>query len=140
MKSRIHNPLLQALFLFAVLLQGAQASDNERFLLSDSEGFVTTLPNVSTVTVTQHLIEMQQDLASTVDLLKQEVKRKSFKTFDTLVTVVMPGGLIYAKLRHDSHKRSQHRLLSATEKLENISDELFAFQTERDDFLIATID
>lgn len=140
MKSRIHNPILLALFLFAILLQGAQASENERYLHSDSEGFVTTLPNVSTVTVTQHLIELQQDLEITVDQLKEEVKRKSFKTFDTLVTVVMPGGLIYAKLRHDSYKRSEHRLLSATERLENISGELFAFQTEGDDILIATID
>ena len=140
MKSRTHNPLLQALFLFAILLQGAQAADNERFLMSDSEGFVTTLPNVSTVTVTQHLIEIQQNLENKVDLLKEEVKRKSFKTFDTLVTVVMPGGLIYAKLRLDSYKRSEHRLLSTTERLENISGELFAFQTESDDILIATID
>lgn len=140
MKSRIHNPLFQALFLFVILLQGAQAAENERFLLSDGEGFVTTLPNVSTVTVTQHLIELQQDLEITVNQLKEEVKRKSFKTFDTLVTIVMPGGLLYAKLRHDSYRRSEHRLLSTTERLENISGELFAFQTESNDILIATLD
>lgn len=140
MKSRILNPLLQALLLFVILLQGAQAADHERFLLRDSEGFVTTLPNVSTVTVTQHLIELQQDMESKVGLLKEEVKRKSFKTIDTLVTIVMPGGLIYAKLRRDSYKRSEHRLLSATERLENISGELFAFQTDNDELLIATID
>jgi hypothetical protein len=140
MNSILQNPLIQALFLFTFLLQGAQAADNERFLLTDQEGFTTSLPNISDVTVTQHLLELQQDLETEIGLLKEEVKRKSFKAVDTLVTIVMPGGLIYAKLRHDSYKRSERRLLRSTDRLDEISGELIAFQADNGDILIAVAD
>ena len=140
MKSILHNPLIQTFLLLTLVLQGAHAADNERFLMADSQGFVTSLPNVSEVTVTQHLLELQQDLETEVGLLKEEVKRKSFKALDTLVTVVMPGGLIYAKLRHDSYKRSEGRLLEANDRLEQISGELIAFQTDNGEVLLAIVD
>ncbi len=140
MKRTIHNPLIQAILLFAFLLPGVHAADNERFLVADNEGFVTTLPNVSDITVSQHLIELQQDLETEIGLLKEEVKRKSFKAIDTLVTVIMPGGLIYAKLRHDSYKRSERKLLSTSDRLDEISGELVAFQAENGEFLIAIAD
>jgi hypothetical protein len=139
MKSIIHNPLIQAVLLLT-LLQGAQAAENDRFLMSDSEGFVTSLPNVSEVSVTQNLLELQQGLKSEIGLLKEEVERKSFKAIDTLVTVVMPGGLIYAKLRLDSHKRSERKLLHVTDRLDQISAELTAFQTDNGELIIAIAD
>ena len=140
MKSILHNPLIQTLLLLALMLQGAHAADNDRFLMADSEGFVTTLPNVSEVTVTQHLLEMQQDLKTEIDLLSAEVKRKSFKAIDTLVTIVMPGGLLYAKLRHDSYKRSERRLLNVSDRLDQISGELIAFQADNGEVMLAVVD
>jgi hypothetical protein len=140
MKSILHNPLIQTVLLFTLMLQGAQAADNERFLMTDSEGFITTLPNVSNVTVTQHLLELQQDLETEIGLLNAEVKRKSFKAIDTLVTVIMPGGLLYAKLRHDSYKRSERRLLNVTDRLDQVSGELIAFQEDNGDVMLAIAD
>jgi hypothetical protein len=140
MKSILLNPLIQALLLLCLMLQGAQAADNDRFLMSDRDGFVTSLPNVSDITVSQRLRELQQDLEVQIVLLKEDVKRKSFKTLDTLVTIVMPGGLIYAKLRHDSYKRSERRLLSASDRLDEITGELIAFETANGGLMLAVVD
>lgn len=140
MKTLTHKPyLLIALLLFS-LLNCAQAADNERFLMQDNEGFTTSLPNVSDITVAQHLQELQQDLETELTLLKDEVQRKSFKAIDTLVTVIMPGGLIYAKLRLDSFKRSEYRFNRVSDELERISGELIAFQADNGDIMIATLD
>ena len=140
MKTLIRNPLYLIALLFCSLLNCAQAADNDRFLMQDSEGFTTSLPNASTITVTQHLMELQQDLATELTLLKDEVARKSFKTLDTLVTVIMPGGLLYAKLRIDSFKHSEKKMNQVSDELAQISGELMAFQTDNDKLLVATME
>ncbi len=140
MTTLIRHPLNLIALLLCSLLQCAQAADNDRFLMQDGEGFVTSLPNVSDVTVTQHLLELQQDLETELTLLKQEVQRKSFKAIDTLVTVVMPGGLIYAKLRLDSFKRSELKLNRVSDELAQISGELVVFQADNGELILATVE
>jgi len=129
MNSRIHPSLIAIALLLCGLAPIVQADEPERLLQQDSDGFCVTLRNVSEITLTQHLQELQQDLKNQVVLLKEEVQRKSFKTIDTLITVVMPGGLIYAKLRLDSYKRSQHAMTLANEELTQISQDLDTFQS-----------
>ena len=140
MTTLIRQPLILVTLMLCTLLQHAQAADDDRFLMQDDEGFVTTLPNVSDVTVTQHLLELQQDLENELMLLKQEVQRKSFKAIDTLVTVIMPGGLLYAKLRLDAFKRSEVKLSRVSNELEHISGELIAFQADNGELILATIE
>jgi hypothetical protein len=138
MKVILPNPLYLISLLFCSLFTCAQAADNDRFLMQDSEGFITSLPNISDITVTQHLMELQQDLETELTALKQEVKRNSFKAIDTLVTVIMPGGLLYAKLRLDSFKHSEQQLNRVNDELTLISGELITFRADNGDLLIAT--
>lgn len=140
MNSLMRQPLFLIALLLCSLIQCAQAEENKRFLIQDSEGFVTTLPNVSGVTITQHLLELQQDLKIELSYLKNEVKRKSFKAIDTLVSVVMPGGLLYAKLRLDSYKKSERKMNQVNDELTQISGELVAFQADNGEWMIATAD
>jgi hypothetical protein len=140
MTTLIRQPLYLIALLLCSQLQCAQAADNDWFLMQDGEGFVTSLPNVSDVTVTQHLLELQQDLQTELTLLKQEVERKSFKAIDTLVTVIMPGGLLYAKLRLDSFKRSEVKFNRISDELAQISGELVAFQADNGEMIIATVE
>jgi hypothetical protein len=137
MRTLIHNPLLLITLLLCSALQCAQAADTDRLLIVDSEGFYTSLPNVSDVTVTQHLLEAQLELKIRLADLEQQLKRKSFKAIDTLITVIMPGGLIYAKLRLDSYKRSEQALALVNAELDQISGDLVAFQTESGELMVA---
>ncbi len=137
MKTHYHHPLMLFAMLLGCLFQCAQAEENGRFLLQDSDGFVTSLPNISNSTVTLHLIALQQDLETQLGQLKEEVQRKSFKAIDTLVAVVMPGGLIYAKLRLDSFRHSKQAMNRVNEELAQISDELVAFQADNGEIMIA---
>jgi hypothetical protein len=138
MKTSMRQPLFLIALLLCPLMQCAQAEENDRFLIQDSEGFVITLPNVSDITITQHLIELQQDLKIELSLLKDEVQRKSFKAIDTLVSVVMPGGLLYAKLRFDSYKKSERKMNQVNDELTQISGELVAFKADNGEWMIAT--
>ncbi|MCU7811669.1 MAG: hypothetical protein KZQ77_10600 [Candidatus Thiodiazotropha sp. (ex Notomyrtea botanica)] len=140
MKKPRQNPLLLIALLLSCAFQGIQAAEHERFINQDSEGFRTSLRDVSDITVTQHLQEVQQDLQSRLSHLKQQVQKKSFKVMDTLITIVMPGGLVYAKLRHDSYKRSEQAMLQVHEELELISGDLVAFQTETGEFMVARVE
>ncbi len=140
MTTLIRQPLMFIALLLGCLLQCVQAEENDRFLLQDSDGFVTTLPNVSDTTITLHLTALQQDLETQLNQLKAEVQRKSFKAIDTLVTVVMPGGLIYAKLRIDSYRKSERALIRVNEELSQISGELVAFRADNGEIMIATLE
>lgn len=137
MKTLIRFPLFLIPLLLCCQLQAAQAADDGRILIHDSEGFTTSLPNVSAITVTLHLLELQQDLEADLTQMKQEVERKSFKAIDALVTLIMPGGLIYAKLRHDAYKQSERKLNRVSEELGRISSELIAFQADSGEMRIA---
>lgn len=137
MKTLNLNPLLIIALLLCSALQYAQAADPQRYLNQDSEGFCTTLPDVSDITIAQHLQETQLNLRSRLADLQQQLKRKSFKAIDTLITVVMPGGLIYAKLRLDSYKRSEKALALVSAELDQISGDLVSFQTENGELLVA---
>lgn len=137
MTTRNLNPLFILALLLCSVFQCAQAEEPERYLTQDSEGFTTSVRNVSDSTVTLHLLEAQQDLKSRLAVLEQQVKRKSFKAIDTLITVVMPGGLLYAKLRFDSLKRSQQAAANVSSELELISGELVTFQTENGELVVA---
>lgn len=123
--------------LLCALLPAAQAADEDRFMLRDDIGFVVSLPNVSDITVTQHLMVLQQDLKLELTQLKEEVQRKSFKAFDTLVSVFMPGGLLYAKLRIDSYHRSEQKMQKVDKELARISEDLLAFQTDNESWMVA---
>jgi hypothetical protein len=137
MRTLNYNPLLLIALLLCSAFQCAQAADPDRLLTRDSEGFYTSIRNVSTITVTQHLLETQENLKIRLADLEQQVKRKGFKVIDTLITVVMPGGLIYAKLRLDSLKRSQQAAARVSDELDQISGELVAFQTESGELVVA---
>ena len=140
MRTLILNPLLLITLIVCSTLQCAQAAEPDRFLIGDSEGFYTSLPNVSNITVTQHLLETQQDLKLQLEDLQQQIKRKSFKVIDTLITVIMPGGLIYAKLRLDSFKHSQQAAARVSDELDQISSDLVAFQTESGELVVAVVE
>jgi hypothetical protein len=138
MRILFRHPLIQALLLCSCLSPAVQAADHGRLLIQDNEGFIQSLPNISKITVTQHLQELQQDLKSELSTVKAEMERKSFKAIDTLVTVFMPGGLLYAKLRHDAYKRSERRMNRVSEELAQISGELITFQADNGELLLAT--
>jgi hypothetical protein len=116
------------------------AADEQRFIYEDSEGFRTTLRDVSDITISHHLKEMQVDLQTKISHLQTRLKQKSFKAIDTLITIVMPGGLVYAKLRHDSYKRSERALAEVNEELQLISKDLIAFQSADGEFVVARVE
>lgn len=140
MNTRTLNPLMLLALLLCGVLTSAQAAESERTIHQDNDGFCVSLRNVSEVTLTQHLLELQQDLQTQVGLLKDEVKRKSFKTIDTLITVIMPGGMIYATYRMDAYWKSKQAMALASEVLDQISDDLIAFQPDISSLVLARVE
>jgi peptidoglycan hydrolase CwlO-like protein len=140
MTSKIRNPLLLIVLLMSALSQQVVADDRQMYIQQDSEGFCVSLRNVSDITITHHLQEMQVELETKISQLQIQVKKKSFKVIDTLITIVMPGGLVYAKLRHDSYKRSERALAEVNEELALISNDLIAFQSADGEFMVARVE
>jgi hypothetical protein len=140
MTNRIRHPLLLIAILICTLSQHAMADERQMYIHQDSEGFCVSLRNVSDITVSQHLQEMQVELETRISQLQVQLKQKSFKAIDTLITIVMPGGLVYAKLRHDSYKRSERALAEVNQELALISSDLIAFESANGEFVVARVE
>ena len=140
MNTHTLNPLILLTLLLSCVLTCVQAAEPARTIHQDSDGFCVSLRNVSNVTLTQQLLELQQDLETQVGLLKEEMKRKSFKAIDTLITVVMPGGMFYATYRLDAYRRSERAMTLASDELHQISDDLSTFQSSDTSLILASVE
>jgi len=140
MNTHTLNPLMLFILLLSCVLTCVQAAEPERTLHQDADGFCVSLRNVSDVTLTQHLLELQQDMETQLGLLKDEMKRKSFKAIDTLITVIMPGGMFYATYRLDAYKKSERAVAMASEELHQISADLYTFQSNNGTLILATVE
>ena len=140
MTKKIHNPLLLIVLLFSALSQQVAADERQMYIQQDSEGFYVSLRDVSDITIAHHLQEMQVEMKTKISQLQTQVKKKSFKVIDTLITIVMPGGLVYAKLRHDSYKRSEQALAEVNKELKLISNDLVAFQSADGELVVARVE
>jgi peptidoglycan hydrolase CwlO-like protein len=140
MMKKIRNPLLLIVLLFSALSQQVVADERQMYTQQDSEGFYVSLRDVSDITITHHLQQMQVELETKINQLQVQVQKKSFKVIDTLITIVMPGGLVYAKLRHDSYKRSERALAEVNKELKLISNDLIAFKSANGEFMVARVE
>ena len=60
--------------------------------------------------------------------LAQKVDDKKLNAGDAIITVIMPGGLLYAGYRKQEHEKAKQALLVVTTELGELSDDLIALQ------------
>lgn len=60
--------------------------------------------------------------------LKQLVTSKKLNAGDALITIIMPGGLLYAGYRKQELEQAKTALLVVTEEIKELSNDLIIFQ------------
>lgn len=98
--------------------------------MTDSRGFVTQLPAVDGGALVEQLhvlrsaeIARKQDLAG-------ELAEKQFDAGDTLVALVMPGGLLYAGYKKAAYARAKSTLDEISETIAAYSEDLAMLQAQ----------
>lgn len=108
-----------------------------RMVLADSQGFCASLPQVDRENLAQRMQQSQGWLAQQQSRLSARVEKLRFGKLDTLITLVMPGGLLYAAIKKGSHRQEQQRLEQVTQDLSQLNADLLALSTQAAEHKVA---
>ena len=131
------RPILVSLLLTVLLpVQAAyaqeavslQADDRQAELVNviGPRGFITQLQVVDTDTLVEQVQMLRSKLIVRKQQLVQEVDEKQLDTGDALLTVLMPGGLLYAGYKKAVYERARNDLSELSEDITEYSHDLTA--------------
>jgi predicted transcriptional regulator len=92
------------------------------------DGLVTNLPAHATHEMLQHAQSIRSDLQSRQTQCAEDVESTRFKTHDTLITIVMPGGLLYAMNKQQRHAAAKQAYNQVSQQLLDLNEDLARLQ------------
>ena len=125
-KSPMRLLLSIALFCTAFLLQTAHA---EQTTVTAPDQFAIELPDVDREALVEQVRTLRSRLIQRKQTLVQEVADKKMDSSDTVITVIMPGGLIYAGYKKARYEQAKNELARVTAEIEEFSSDLLAMQS-----------
>ncbi len=100
------------------------------------DGFSVMTPVVNTDAVIDELVVLKAELARSERVLAQQVEQKKVTGSDNVLSLLLPGGLIYAAYKRDAYSRAveKHELLSR--QYAEISSDLVTFRSVQPTVLV----
>jgi hypothetical protein len=84
------------------------------------------------------LAELQARLGQRKAELSVDEEAARFDAKDAVITLVMPGGLLYAAFRQQQHYQSASQFEQVSDQLDELRSDLVAFRVSADDSLVAS--
>jgi len=97
------------------------------YIVQDN-GLVANMPAYDTLETLQHVKSFQSDLTSRQARCAEDMEKTRFKTHDTLITIIMPGGLLYAMNKQQRHEESKQAYAETSKQLEDLQDDMARLQ------------
>jgi len=102
--------------------------------------FIVNLPHVTTTEVLQHIDDTRADLRKRKTALAKMEKERSFNTQDGAISLVLPGGFLYAAIVKMRHLDAKNRLNDVTKQLNELNQDRLAFRSHSiNNTLVATL-
>ncbi|MCF6355189.1 MAG: hypothetical protein L3J26_08850 [Candidatus Polarisedimenticolaceae bacterium] len=96
---------------------------------SQHSDFITSLPYATTTEILQQINNTRSALSRRKAALSKTEKERAFTTKDSVISIILPGGLLYAaiiKLRHTEVKSQLHNV---TKQLNELNQDLIEFRS-----------
>ena len=88
------------------------------------QGFITRLQVVDADTLAEQVQVLRSELIARKQQLVEEVDEKKLDSGDALVTVLMPGGLLYAGYKKAAYERARNDLAEVSDDISEYSRDL----------------
>ena len=88
------------------------------------QGFITRLQVVDADTLAEQVQQLRSELIARKQQLVAEVDEKKLDSSDALLTVLMPGGLLYAGYKKAAYERARNDLEEVSEDISEYSRDL----------------
>jgi len=106
----------------------------------NAEGFVSNFPSLSRSELIRQLRELRTGLQSRKANLSAAEEEGRFDAKDAVITLVLPGGLLYAAYRQQRHHRIAAQEQEVSRQLEELKADLVAFRDISTDIVLASAD
>lgn len=136
----IHIPnrlfILIAILGTAFTLQTAHA-ESKPVLIGAPGQFIIQLPDVDREALAEQVRLLRSQLIVRKQALVQSVADKQLDGGDALITVIMPGGLLYAGYKKARYEHAKHELERVSADIEEFSGDLLAMQSRSAPLVVA---
>lgn len=117
-----------AIFCTASVLQTAHA-EQAPVLLNTPDQLVIHLPEIDHEALAEQVGILRSQLIQHKQKLVQIVADKKLDGGDTIITVIMPGGLLYAGYKTARYEQAKIKLARVNADIEEFSSDLLALQS-----------
>jgi len=117
-----------ATFCAAFMLQTAHA-DQVLVPVAAPDQFIVHLPDVDREVLIEQVGALRSELIQRKQALVQSVADKKLNSNDAIITVIMPGGLLYAGYKKVRYEQAKNELARVSADIEEFSGDLLAMQS-----------
>ncbi len=112
----------------------------DRVQQNQHSDFITSLPHVTTIEVLQQISNARSALSRRKAALSKTEKESGFSAKDSAISIILPGGMLYAAIIKLRHTRIKNQLRSVTRQLNELNQDLIAFRSSHiNNTLLATL-
>jgi hypothetical protein len=106
--------------------EGANTTDRESSWLyvEQDSGLVTNVPAMERTELIGSLKKVTQSLSQEKEQLSSTVEKKKFTGKDTLISAILPGGMLYASYRMASYKNAKKELADVSISIEELTSDV----------------
>ena len=118
-----------AIFCAAFMLQTAHA-EQALVPVAASDQFIIQLPDIDREALVEQVGALRSQLIQRKQALVQSVADKKLNSNDAIITVIMPGGLLYAGYKKIRYEQAKNELARVSADIEEFSGDLLAIQSK----------
>jgi hypothetical protein len=96
--------------------------------LDQGDGLIANIPSHEHAEMLNQVRAFRSELATHKQQAAVEVEESRFSTKDTLLTIILPGGLLYAANRKQQHGKAQQKLSQVSQQLHEVETDLRLLQ------------
>ena len=94
------------------------------WIQSSDSNLLVNIPSPTLSDVKDQMYETQSTLTAHKSKLTLSLKEKEFSLKDGLITLILPGGILYAAAVKRSHIKAKNELLEITSRLDEINHDI----------------
>lgn len=103
-------------------------------------GFTVNVPSIDNDVLIGEIATLKIALIRDKQLLSSKVEQKRFKSKDTVLAALLPGGMIYAAYKKSAHAQAVKDVEQVSSQIKEITTDLAALTTIDGPILIAQVD
>jgi len=108
--------------------QFTKSNDSIWVQIDDRTGLITSLPATTSETLIEQMEALRTQLQAKKTRWARIAEEQAFSLADSLIAIVMPGGILYAAIIEQRHSQAIKRLKDANTHLDDMTQNLTEYR------------